>query len=280
MNKHWLNSTLALALLAAATVAQAQTKTLVLCQNTSIESFDTLRGLSVGTFNATSETLYDKLVEHDPVTDAVVPELAERWEFNADGTVLTMTLRKGVRFHSTDYFKPTREFNATDVVFSYQRLMNPDLPFAKAYGGRYPYARALTGPVATVEAVDPQTVRFTLTGPNATILKNMASAVGIIVSAEYAEQLLKDGRTGEFDTKPIGTGPFVLRRYEKDAQARFDANAAYWGPRPAFDRYVITIQPDSAVRLQKLKTGECHIGGTPKPTELDAYRADPNLTMH
>ncbi len=44
-----------------------------------------------------------------------------------------------MKFHSTDYFKPTREFNADDVLFTFERMLDKDHPFRKAYPTEFPY---------------------------------------------------------------------------------------------------------------------------------------------
>ncbi|MFO6017834.1 ABC transporter substrate-binding protein, partial [Pseudomonas aeruginosa] len=54
----------------------------------------------------------------------VLPGLAESWDVSDDGKTYTFHLRKGVKFHSTDYFKPTREFNADDVLFTFERMLD------------------------------------------------------------------------------------------------------------------------------------------------------------
>lgn len=265
--------------LAAPVFAQSDSRTLVHCIGGPIESFDPSRALTINSYNATAATIYDKLVEWGNEVGQVRPELAESWTVSPDGLVYTFTLRRGVRFHTVDGFSPSREMNADDVIFTFRRLMDPEMPFNKASNARYPYARAQVAGVKSIEAVDPRTVRFTLSAPSATFLITLASAPQTIMSAEYADKVLKENRVEDFSAKPVGTGPFVLRRFEKDAAARYESNKEYWGPKPAFDRYIVSIQRDSAVRLQKLKAGECHVAAPPKPTEVAAILADPNLRI-
>src|SRR6185312_12797887 len=105
--------------------------------------------------------------------------------------------------------------------------------------------------------VDDNTVKLTLKTPNAPMLANLAMDFASIVSKEYADQLMKDGHPEDFNQKPVGTGPFVFVDYQKDAAARYKANPDYWGDKPKLDNLVIAIVPDAAVRVQKLKAGEC-----------------------
>ncbi|RZA21180.1 MAG: ABC transporter substrate-binding protein, partial [Proteobacteria bacterium] len=78
----------------------------------------------------------------------------------------------------------------------------------------------------------------------------------------------------------IGTGPFVFKRYQKDAQIRYVANTAYWKPEDVkVDNLIFAITPDAAVRLQKLKRNECQVSGYPRPEDIEVAKQDPNLKV-
>ncbi|MCY1213281.1 Periplasmic dipeptide transport protein [compost metagenome] len=101
-----------------------------------------------------------------------------------------------------------------------------------------------------------------------------------IHSAEYADQLLKQGKAADINQKPIGTGPFVFKRYQKDAQIRFTGNKDYWKPEDVkIDNLIFSISTDASVRMQKLKANECQITLFPRPADLEALKNDPNLKM-
>jgi dipeptide transport system substrate-binding protein len=100
-----------------------------------------------------------------------------------------------------------------------------------------------------------------------------------IHSAEYADKLLAANKTGELNSKPIGTGPFIFTRYQKDAQVRFKANPEYFRGKPPADPLILAIAVDNNVRLQKLKANECQIALYPKPDDLPSIKADPNLKV-
>ena len=57
-----------------------------------------------------------------------------------------------------------------------------------------------------------------------------------ILSAEYADQMLKAGTPEKVDLNPIGTGPFVLQQYQKDSRILYKANDDYWNGKPKIDR--------------------------------------------
>ncbi|POB98685.1 ABC transporter substrate-binding protein, partial [Vibrio vulnificus] len=77
--------------------------------------------------------------------------------------------------------------------------------------------------IKSVEKVDELTVRFVLNRPEAPFLRDMAMPFASIYSAEYGDQLLAAGKQGQLNNQPIGTGPFVFKRYAKDAQVRYTA---------------------------------------------------------
>ena len=100
-----------------------------------------------------------------------------------------------------------------------------------------------------------------------------------IYSAEYAEQLLKAGTPEKLNNQPIGTGPFVFNRFQKDAVVRYRANPDYFNGKPAVDPLIFAITPDANVRLQKLRRNECQIALSPKPLDIAAASEDANLKV-
>jgi dipeptide transport system substrate-binding protein len=270
----------ALAFLAANSFAAQGGKTLAICYDASPEGFDTARALTSATYNAVFDPLYNTLVGFAPDSLKVVPELAERWEQGKDGRQFTFYLRRGVQWHNTAYFKPTRELNADDVVLSLERFRNREHAFNKAYGwSEYAYNKHYAENIEKVEKLDDYTVRIHLKLPDASFLPSLGMPTSIIISAEYAGQLQKSGRAAEINTRPVGTGPFLFRRYDKDAQIRYDAHPGHFRGRPGIGQLVYVIAKDSAVRLQKLKTGECHLSVSPKPQEITAAQSDPRLKV-
>src|SRR5690606_1017081 len=241
---------------------------LVFCSEGSPAGFDP--GLyTTGTdFDASAETVFNRLTQFERGGTTVEPGLAERWEVSEDGLTYTFTLRQGVKFHSTEYFKPTRTFNADDVLFTFERMLDKNHPFRTAYATEFPYFTdmGMDSNIASLEKLGEYQVRFTLASVDAAFVQNLAMSFASIHSAEYADQLLKAGRAADINQKPIGTGPFVFSRYQKDAQIRFKGNPDYWKPDDVkLDNLTCAINTDSSVRYQKLRAGECHITLNPRP---------------
>jgi len=262
-----MKNSLLIAALAAAflPMAAGAAGTLTYCSDGSPEGFDPAQYETVPTEDAAGLPLYDKLLAMKPGTSQVVPSLAESWEVSADGRVYTFHLRKGVKFHTTAWFKPTREMNADDVVWSLERINDKNHPAHAGARNGFPYwaGMSMNQLVKSIAKVDPMTVRIALTQADASFPADLTiSAIGAVFSAEYGEQLLKTGKIEQLNTMPVGTGPFVLRRYEKDAQIRYAANPDYWNGVPKIDTLIFAITPDSSVRVQRIKAGECLVAPT------------------
>ncbi|KQO44052.1 ABC transporter substrate-binding protein [Pseudomonas chengduensis] len=268
-------------LFAALLAAQAQSANLVVCSEASPEGFDIVQYTAATTADATAETLFERLVAFAPGSTEIVPALAESWEIADDGLSYTFTLRKGVKFHANRDFTPSRTFNADDVLWSFQRQLDPAHPWHKLSLRGFPYAEAmgLAQLIERVEKLDEHRVRFVLKHPEAPFLANLAMGFASIYSAEYADHLLAAGTPERLNNVPIGTGPFIFERYAKDAQVRFRGNPDYWGGAPKVERLILAITPEPNVRQQRLKAGDCQIALYPRPVDIPALKADPQLQV-
>ncbi len=258
----------------------AGAKTLVYCSEGSPENFNPQIN-TTGTSLDAARHLYNQLVEFERGTTNVIPGLAEKWETSADGQTFTFHLRKGVKFHSNKAFTPTRDFNADDVLFSFNRMWKADSPYAKVSGGAYDYFNDMSMPdlLDTITKTDDQTVVFKLKKPNAPFIANMAMDFATILSGEYADAMLKAGTPEKVDQEPIGTGPFSFVAYQKDAAIRFKAFDAYWGGKATIDDLVFAITPDATARYAKLKAGECQVMIAPNPADLPTMKQDAAVTV-
>ncbi|MET1079380.1 MAG: ABC transporter substrate-binding protein [Pseudomonas sp.] len=257
----------------------AQAATLSVCTEASPEGFDVVQYNSLTTTNASADVLMNRLVEFDASSGSLQPSLAQSWQVSADGLTYSFKLQPGVRFHQTGYFSPSRELNAEDVLFSFQRMLDPQHPWHKVAQSGFPHAQSMQWPklIRSVEAPDPLTVRVTLTQPDATFLASLSMGFASIYSAEYAAQLLAAGTPQTLNAQPIGTGPFVFKRFQKDAVVRYAAHPHYFAGKPAVDELLFAITPDANVRLQKLRQGECQVALSPKPQDVRVAVTDKAL---
>ncbi len=269
-----------LSLLGFLAVSAAPAKTLVFCSEGDPRSLNPQLVTDTTGMNA-GRPMFNNLVELDSATLQPVPALAESWTISEDGLAYTFHLRRGVKFHASERFKPSRDLNADDVIFSLERQWKQNHPFHKISGGQYDYFRDVGMPelLERVEKIDDHTLRITIKRPEATFLPSLGMPFNVVLSAEYGHFLAREGRKELIDEAPIGTGPFVFAGYQKDVVVRYRAFEDYWGGRQPVDTLVFSITPNAAVRLTKLKSGECHVMAYPNPADADRISADPALRL-
>ena len=238
------------------------------------------------TWERTIENILDlrpdnRLFEFKTGTTEVIPGLAEKWEISEDGKTYTFHLRQGVKWQDNKDFKPTRDLNADDVVFSFDRQKNAQNPYHKVSGGSYEYFEGMGLPdlISEVKKVDDKTVQFVLTRPEAPFLADLAMDFASILSKEYADNMLKAGSPEKVDLNPIGTGPFQLQQYQKDSRILYKAFEGYWGTKPQIDRLVFSITPDASVRYAKLQKNECQVMPYPNPADIARMKQDKNINL-
>ena len=256
-------------------------KTFVYCSEASPRTFNPQLATDGPTFNASSRTIYNRLVTFEAGGTKVIPSLATSWKQSSDGLSYTFRLRRDVAFHTTKKFIPKRKFNADDVLFTFDRMRKKDHPYHKVNGGSYEYFNSMEMGklIKDIIKVDAYTVKFILSRPEAPFLANLAMDFASITSAEYGTFLQKEGKPELLDIEPIGTGPFMLRRYVKDNTIRFVSHPNYFEGKSKIDNLVFSITTDPSVRFQKLKTKECHLIAEPSPTDIDAMKKDPNIKV-
>ena len=189
---------------------------------------------------------YDGLVlrQHD---FSLKPMLATSWEPNADLTSYTFHLREGVKFHHG------KDFNADDVVFTFNRVMDE----ATGSAGR----SALSTIKDTVK-VDEFTVRFDLNEPNAFLPDTLSIYQARIVPSDIDAARLA--------TEEFGTGPFITEEYSPGERAVFKRNPDYWDAgKPLLDEVIFFYMPEPETRIEALKTGAVDV-----IMELDATAVD------
>jgi len=274
-------ATLALVTAGIALAGSVNAKTLVYCSEGSPENFNPQLYTSGTSVDASAVPVFNRLVDFTPGTTDLVPSLAESWEISPDGTVYTFHLRKNVKFQSNKQFRPSRDFNADDVIFSFMRQMDPKNPYHNVSGGTYSNFESLelSTLIKSIDRVDDHTVRFTLAHPEAPFLADLAWYFASIHSAEYADAMLKAGTPEKVDMNPIGTGPFELVQYQKDSRILYKAFPEYWQGKAKLDRLVFSITPDASVRYAKLEKNECQVMPFPNPADLDKMRANPDITL-
>jgi peptide/nickel transport system substrate-binding protein len=188
------------------------------------------------------------------------PVLAESWSHNADGSVWTFKLRRGVKFHNG------REMQAEDVVATFNRLSDP--------GGASNALAAFKGVLSKggTRKIDEYTVAFHLDAPNG----NFPYAVSI---DNYNAVILPANYTGKYESDFMGTGPFRLDNYRPRQGATLIRNPDYWGPKALPDRIEFKFYSDLQPRLIALQSGDVDILDAVPVVMSPALRANPGIKM-
>ena len=226
-------------------------------------------------FRVTGQVL-EPLYQYEHGTTVPVPALATDCTPNEAATEWICTLREGVKFHDGT------DFNADAVVFNFERWRFTDNPlhfesqvfeYYEAQFGGFDDASIIT----SVEAVDPLTVKFTLSAPQAPFLANLAMDI-FAISSPAALQAA--GETyGQPSAGAVGTGPFKFVEWVEGDHITVEANDDYWGGRPKIDQIIWRVIPDDSARFLALKAGDIHGLEQAVIEDLQAAEADPDLSI-
>lgn len=187
---------------------------------------------------------------------SVVPGLAESWEISDDGLVYTFKLHDGVSFHDGT------TMDAEDVVFSLDRARAEDSVNAQ---------KALFAGISDVEAVDPLTVRVTLSEPNGLFLFNMAWGDAVIVAPESIENI---------KTNPVGTGAFKFAGWVQGDKIEIEKNPDYWGTPAVLDKATFKFISDPTAAFAAVMAEDVDVfTGFPAPENLPQFEADPRFQV-
>ncbi len=212
-----------------------------------------------GAAAATDEIVYANVFEGLTRIGAhgeVLPALAESWEVSDDRLVFTFHLRRGAHFHDGT------DFDASDVKFSLDRARAPDSTNAQ---------KGAFEPIASVDVIDPATVRVTLSHPVADFPRDMGWGDAVIVAPETA---------ATNTTTPVGTGPFRFSRWLRGAQIELVRNPDYWGTPARIDKAVFLIVPDPAAAYAALLAGDVDsFPNFPAAELLPQIRDDPRFAI-
>ncbi|MCM2562558.1 ABC transporter substrate-binding protein [Lutimaribacter sp. EGI FJ00015] len=187
---------------------------------------------------------------------SITPGLAESWDISEDGLVYTFKLRSGVTFHDGT------TLDAGDVKFSLDRARAEDSQNAQ---------KALFADIDTVEVVDPQTVRVTLSQPNGSFLFNMAWGDAVIVAPESIDGIKQT---------PIGTGAFKFSDWVQGDRIELVKNPDYWGDPAKLESATFKFISDPTAAFAAVMAEDVHVfSAFPAPENLPQFEADPRFQV-
>ncbi|WP_300061662.1 ABC transporter substrate-binding protein [uncultured Roseobacter sp.] len=203
-------------------------------------------------------SLCDKLVDITPDLE-IIPALATGWEWNADGTELTMTLREDVVFHDGT------PFNAEAVAANIDRSKNLETSRRKSE----------VRSIESWEVVDEFTIKMTLAAPDATLIAQFADRSGMMLSPTAFEAAGDD-----FGLAPVCAGPFrFVERIQQDRIVLEKFADYYRADEINFDTVTFLPIPDTTVRLANLRAGDLHMLERLAATDVSSVEGDDGLQL-
>ncbi len=228
--------------------------------------------------NVVYETLYTLPDSAQP--DDFQPLLADGMpELSEDGLQATIRLRQGPTFHTTG-----RPATADDWVYSLNRTRflqgNP------SYLAEY---------WDSVEAVDQQTLRFTLPSPNPALVAILTSTPLAVTDSQAVREHggtgvsatdaatpgaeAEDTATEWLTNNSAGTGPYILAQWDPSTEVIIERNPDYWGDQPALERIIWRNVVGANEQLQAVLGGEADIAFALDPDAVESVREDLALQL-
>jgi peptide/nickel transport system substrate-binding protein len=200
--------------------------------------------------------IFDNLLTRDAM-GKIVPQIATGWRF-VDDTHIEFDIRPDVKFQDGT------PLSSADVVFSVTRITKPTLKSPQL---------SQFDQIADAEALGPAKVRLTVKKPYPVLLGQLVKLS--IVPKAYIERVGDQ----EFNLKPLGSGPYKLRGWQKGVQVILDANESYWRGKPPFKTVIFRAVPDVSTRVADLKTGRADLIRLLPPDEAIALKSDARLAV-
>ncbi len=199
--------------------------------------------------------IFSRLVDYKAGTTELEPSLATSYEISPDGLTYTFKLNPKAKFTNG------RKVVAADVKYSIERAVNPKTqgPGAGFFHSIVGADKMTAGSATTMDgivAVDDETVKFTLTRPDATFLNVLALNFASAVPKEVVE-----AEGADFGKKPVGSGAFKLKEWITGQRLVFDRNPDYFRQRPNLDQFTVEIGQEPLVAILRLQKGEVDIAG-------------------
>ena len=223
--------------------------------NADVTSFDPHVGKETPAVAVTNH-IFDTLVDIDPETDEVVPQIAESWEIISD-TEYRFHIRQGIKFHNGE------ALTAEDVKYSLDRaIASPAVSYIVDF-------------IDEVIVEDEYTVLVKLDAPYAPALRNLAVPFAAIVPMDYTsanEDILR--------TAPVGSGPYKFEEWSQNDRTVLVANEDYYAGAPLTEEIVFKVIPEAAQRTIALETGEVDIAYDPLTADKQRIAENDDLMIY
>lgn len=221
-------------------MAAAQGSELTIAYNVNLPSWDPTTGPSAvnPTIQGLYQSVFDQFIPQAPDL-SFGPGLLTEWGWNEDRSKIMMTAREGVTWHDGS------PFTAEDVVWSLERAGKAET------GNPIQFVWSKVGNFS----IDGNKITADVLSFEPTLFKWMSFLTGYILPKAYYEKVGAEG----FEAAPVGTGPYMVDNFERNAFVRLKANPNYWGDKPAFENVTIKFVTDAASRVAEIESGSSQV---------------------
>ena len=231
---------------------------LVIAYNVNLPSWDPTVGPSAvnPTIQGFYQSVFDLYIPQNPDL-SFGSGIITGYGWNDDNSAIWMDVREGVTWHNGD------PLTAEDVVWSLSRVAKPETgsPIQFVWGKIENVVADGNRVTADVKEYDP------------TFFKWMSFLTGYVMPKKYYEEVGAEG----FEAAPVGTGPYMVEKFERNAFVRLKANENYWGGAPEFKSVTIKFVTDAASRVAEVESGNSHVTLEIPYEEYDRLKAKDGL---
>ncbi len=227
---------------------------LVIAYNVNLPSWDPTVGLSAvnPTIQGFYQSVFDLYIPQNPDLSFGSGIITD-YGWNDDGTAIWMDVREGVTWHNGD------PLTAEDVAWSLARVANPDTGSPIQF---------IWGKITNIKA-EGNRVTADMPEYEPTFFKWMSFLTGYVMPKKYYEEVGAEG----FEAAPVGSGPYMVDKFERNAFVRLKANENYWGGAPEFKTVTIKFVTDAASRVAEIESGNSHVTLEVPYEEFDRLKA-------
>ena len=210
----------------------------------------------------TYQNIFNRLVKQT-VSNEVVGDLAESWEFSDDGLTLTFHLHEGVKWHDGE------PFSSEDVKWTFDKIRTEG------------YQSNSFKQLSEITCPDENTVVFHLSEPNSGIVATIGWLGTFIMPKHIYDTPDYDWSTNPANFQPVGTGPFKFVEHKKGVSITLERNDEYWGDTPILDKIIFSIIPDEMTAYQAFLQDEVDYLGTGVPsTNTNDFDDNPDYEVY
>lgn len=198
----------------------------------------------------------------------VRPDISERWEITGNGTTYTFHLKKGVIFSNK------REVTSTDFKYSFKRILDPRNKSPNTWAlerilGAKDFMKGKANDIGGIEVPDKYTLRLILEKPFSPFLNLLTMTTAYVVPEEEVEKWGPD-----FSTHPVGTGPFIMKKWDHNSQLVLQRNEDYFENKAKIKGLVYRIIPEDLTAVTEFELGNLDVITIP-PSEFSIYKNSP-----